>query len=1267
MEQRKYIRVPVRKIQATLKTDSGQQLQAVINEFSDRGALLYFSGVIPSDIHKDDEITLKVVPDTEHPQDCFSVTALVRHRRNQQMGIKFLQVPRILLEIMRRKVQVMPPEKHASTPQHLMRDLQDQATRYFASALKSFLEQSDERILAAMDVVQTDVGRTALQESLTLFRASSEALVKRFMAHMQAAMQQTGTETGVNSYAQQTQIRQLSLIEKDEFESWLVIKVLVTKAETANREVLMSLQLRLDEMTKSPAGKQFNPFAPLVICEALKRSLAESSGIARIERLLYRAFDERVLAQLGELYKDLNQLMVKHHILPDLDLIRHWVSSNRSSESKNQTSPSPAAVPSAERKGEENRQVDPPVSGFTEKPLRRGQVSTASLSRLSADIAQQQQIVRAAYATAMRLTEMVHGTGRSDRDVQPEPVPLRQAERYSLQDVLGRMQQQAPNESVLKELQKTLEQQGLGLSKQDVSTCQMVDGLISSMTEMDTLNEAAEPWFSRLRIPLLRLALDNEQVFQVDQHPARLILNRLARLGTKGQVLTAPQKEDIQSVIQQIQQAETVDEQVFSQCLPVLDRLVQRQDALVERNLQRVAQVAEGEQRRDLARQAVDEELDRLLAGQEVPRALVVLLESGWHDLLVMTCVRDGAQGEAWARYWSVVTDLLASGHDSQVGLDLRELLTRIKQGLLAAGTSLISDTEQHIQQELKLLFNPEKGIGNIPRVLVKPVLRPLIPKATEQISEDPLLLRCMRRSRQLQAGDWIEMQRNERAEHLRLAWVGRDHARFVFVNHQGMKMCDFSLLDLATLMRDEHLRILETPPQSPVDDALERMVQSMYDQLTWASTHDELTGLVNRREFEKILEKAIEMSRRTRVRHVLIHLDIDHLALVNAEAGYQSGDQYLTQIVKIMEGVKHGKRVLARLGGDEFGVLLENCAHDRAQQLAVQLMQSVAEFRFAVGEKIFQLTACMGVVEATHQSESGDSLLRAADSACRQAKEIPGGNRIQWFVPGDQEQAQRQDVMTWVSRINQALEEDRLELRCQKIAPLSPAGEQAGVHYEILLSMQNEEGALISPGTFMQAAERYGRMLAVDRWVIASVLRWMQEHRQTLAMSGSFSINLSGHSMNDESLMEFIFQQFSLYEVPREKICFEVTETTAIANLADAADFIREMKKIGCRFALDDFGAGMSSYAYLKNLPVDFIKIDGSFIKNLHVDPHDCAMVKSIQEMSKQLGILTIAEYVENPAILSKLQDIGVDFVQGYTIEKPILLRDLAQQQHFS
>ncbi|NNM52642.1 MAG: EAL domain-containing protein [Pseudomonadales bacterium] len=249
---------------------------------------------------------------------------------------------------------------------------------------------------------------------------------------------------------------------------------------------------------------------------------------------------------------------------------------------------------------------------------------------------------------------------------------------------------------------------------------------------------------------------------------------------------------------------------------------------------------------------------------------------------------------------------------------------------------------------------------------------------------------------------------------------------------------------------------------------------------------------------------------------------------------------------------------------------------------------------------------------------------------------------------------------MAWVSRLNQALDEGRLELRCQMIAPLSAEAELDGLHYEILLSMQNDDGSLISPGEFMQAAERYNRMQAVDRWVIENVLRWMAVNPEKLAMLGGFSINLSGHSLNDEGLMEFIFQQFSQYDVQRSKLCFEVTETTAIANLADAADFIREMKRIGCKFALDDFGAGMSSYAYLKNLPVDFIKIDGSFIKNLDKDKADYAMVKSIHEMAKLLGKATIAEYVENQAILECLREIGVDFVQGYEIEKPRLLSGL-------
>ncbi len=1283
MEQRRSIRVSLYHVQAQLILNEGRVVPVQLSDFSEQGALLLLSDPFPVEPREADSVVLRCLLQPEDSNQFVDVRATVRHRSSEHVGIRFDERPRVLLEHLQREVLVPAPKNLNPKQKTLLQQLRDQTVQFAQSALQTYAERTGQRLIDAQSAAHSDTEVQLLMVAEAEFKAYVPTLNGRFVEYLHPLFSQFHAPKRTPEI-HKAKIRQLSLIEKDEFEDWLTIKVMVNKVESSLRESMMALQLRLDDLMSVQAGKQFNPFAPMVFCDAFKFALSKFNPEAKVETLLYRSFEEEVLSGLGALYEMLNNILAKEGILPDLDLARYLAGRQKQNvknlSQKEHTAPSESEQPKNTRVDTEKSGLphdgqsgggveDQPSISASVAPMMQPEKAASRLSArlksLRQNIAQQQTIAKAAYETAKRLSEVSLSLASTESsEMTQEWVPLNPVPQEELHEVLRSMQGRgAFDDHFLVDLQKELARQGMGLSRGDLATCQMVDGLVRSMMRMDTLTESVYPWFEQLRLPLLRLVLQDEHVFQTEQHPARLMLNRLARLGMKGQVLTESQRQEIQELLQGVVAAEEVDQVVFEQALPTLDRMVRRQEEMVERNLRRVAQLAESEQRRDMARQQVEQELDARLADQEVPQALLTLLQSGWRDLLVMTYVRDGDQSDGWKRYWSVIDDLLHRGRDLDYSVDLRDLLTRIKQGLLASGISGMNDVETRIAHELKQLLSPEVGSEPIVKVKVEPrAMQPSLLTASEQPAlEDPVIQRCMQKCRTLQAGDWIEMDRNAQMEQLRLAWIGRDHVRFVFVNHQGLKVCDFSLYDLAVMLRDEQVRILEAPPQSPVDDALERMVQSMYDQLTWASTHDELTGLVNRREFEKILEKAMERSRRMRVRHVLLYCDLDHFGLINSDAGYDAGDALLREIVKIFESVEHGKRSIARLGGDEFGLLLENCDTGRAHHIVTMLMQAIADYRFSVGEKVFHVTCCAGILEVTHQGESADLLLRSAESACRQAKETPGGNRLQWFIPGDQDQARRQDVMGWVSRINQALEEDRMELRCQKIAPLSAAGEAEGLHYEILLSMQQGDGSLIAPGTFMQAAERYGRMKAVDRWVISSVMRWIQDHPQQIDEIGGFSINLSGHSLNDESLMEFIFEQFATFTIPRDKLCFEVTETTAIANLSDAADFIQEMKNIGCRFALDDFGAGMSSYAYLKNLPVDFIKIDGSFIKNLHKDAHDFAMVKSIHEMARMLGKLTIAEYVENDAIMDRLREIGVDFVQGYGIEKPRLLSSLA------
>ena len=438
---------------------------------------------------------------------------------------------------------------------------------------------------------------------------------------------------------------------------------------------------------------------------------------------------------------------------------------------------------------------------------------------------------------------------------------------------------------------------------------------------------------------------------------------------------------------------------------------------------------------------------------------------------------------------------------------------------------------------------------------------------------------------------------------------------------------------------------------------------RTLKKELYWQATHDQLTGLHNRPEFEQKLDDAILDSRQTSTGHALLYLDLDQFKVVNDTCGHVAGDELLRQLANLLSRHVRNSDTLARLGGDEFGVLLEQCPIPKAMNIAHMLRETIRDFRFGWDNKTFEIGVSIGVVPVTPSSGSRNEVLSAADIACYAAKDL-GRNRVHLYEPDDNELALRHKEMRWVSRITKALQENRFVLYQQTIIPVSSRS-GAPCHHEILVRMLDEDGKLVPPGAFIPAAERYNLMPAIDRWVIRTLFSAIDGFHDPAARPDSvFTVNLSGNSVNDETFMAFIRDQFDRFNVQPQRICFEITETSAIANLSQASEFIREMKKMGCLFALDDFGSGLSSFGYLKNLPVDFLKIDGQFIKDLVEDPIDEAMVRSINEIGHVMSMETIAEFVENDEILARLTDIGVDYAQGYGIAVPEPFSLLATRQ---
>ncbi|HEX5757861.1 MAG TPA: EAL domain-containing protein [Thermoanaerobaculia bacterium] len=505
-----------------------------------------------------------------------------------------------------------------------------------------------------------------------------------------------------------------------------------------------------------------------------------------------------------------------------------------------------------------------------------------------------------------------------------------------------------------------------------------------------------------------------------------------------------------------------------------------------------------------------------------------------------------------------------------------------------------------------------------------------------------------------------------------------------------------------ALLVRSDGMEFSVRDSAAPIRDGDGRLVGSVLvfkdvtqlrgleREMIYLASHDALTGLINRREFESRLKRALRSARNQRRIHALLYLDLDEFKVVNDTCGHLAGDELLKQITALLRSRVRRIDTLARLGGDEFGVLLEDCPLTQARQIAEELRGTVREFRFRWKDQIFEIGVSIGLVPINATSGDLANLLSAADAACYVAKE-KGRNRVHEYEADDTLVAERYGEMQWIHRIHRAFEDRLFRLYYQPIQPIGAkafapgSGQSLGVPSgarqrdgllgakasapgsghgpgggpeilcEVLIRMLDDRGRVLSPAAFISAAERYHLIGTVDRWVVRTALRALAEaQRRDCSKRLLFAINLSGQSLSDDSFLDYVVGQLVESGVDSRRICFEITETAAISKLDGATRFIKVLKEMGCRFVLDDFGSGLSSFAYLRDLPVDFLKIDGEFVKNMVEDPVKRALVESINQIGHVIGVLTIAEWVENRATLDALKQIGVDYAQGYWIAKP-------------
>lgn len=1041
---------------------------------------------------------------------------------------------------------------------------------------------------------------------------------------------------------------ELSVVDKGEFEDWLTIRVMVTKADTLYRGDLLQLKLRLDKLGIANATGHHNPLGPSLVCEAFHHGLNQLKAPREVEKVCLKVFEQTVLQQLGPLYKELNDILIRHGVLPDLDLSKYL---SEQSGTKSEPVEPPKKKPDASLKT--------PVAETSagSEATAKAAAPRRKPSRLGSEFQGYAQAAQTAFATVRNLLTTLSASRVARGD--PEPLPFapnaRPLSSGELQRELQQLQVEVPEagEAVapLRErvVEKVRESGDTRLDEEQQGTLDVVDRFFRSVVESPKLSEYAQQRMRQLEVPVLKVVMRDPGFFDDQDSPVRGVMNRLAQLGVKGGRINPVVQRRVDELIQRITTDFEQDTGVFEQTVQELDTLIDRQNLVYRRNVERVTAAAEGAQKVAESKKAVAEVLDQRLGGRKVPRAIVSLLDGGWRDLLSLTWIRQGPDSQLWQDYLSVIDSLLAFADDPNSSINLPELLRVIQDGLASISSNHMPSSQ--IRDELKQFL--VRGPDQSPELVEVPSARPEKP-GTVQLSEreQRSLQRWINRAQQLRTGDWLrDQEKPDEPQYIRLVWIARGFSRFVFVNHQGMRVVELELEALARQMR-KGIIVPDNQYERPlVDESIDRMVRKVYDQLSWASTHDELTGLLGRREFERMLDQQLARQEDERS---LVRLDLRRFRLLNDTAGYQAGDETLKRVADILrEHVGDGMPV-ARLAGNEFAMLVPS---ENAVTAAERLVKAIEQAEFSFEGRTYRLSASVGVVPTLPALVSAERWLRASEQALGAARQ-KGHGKVSEYTLDAGDQARQEQIAAKVASLSN-LNEERMLLRCQKIIPLHPGAGMAA-QYEVLISMYDDEGTLITGRDFVRMAERYDRMQAVDRWVVGHMLDWLREQAPDPRHFGGVCINLSGYSMNDQSLLEFIYEKLSEKDAPIERLWFELTEASAITDVQSVADFILEMKELGCRFCLGNFGSGPSSFEFMRSLPVDLIKIDSAFTGQVASSETDRAMVRSMVDMAHYMNREVIASQVESRDVLDMLRQLGVDYAQGFVVEKPRLLDSL-------
>ncbi|MEJ2465051.1 MAG: DUF1631 family protein [Candidatus Thiodiazotropha sp.] len=1102
--------------------------------------------------------------------------------------------------------------------QKLLQQVEARTSRFLEHLLSVFFAKADQALQEQIKETSDPQEESALFYTLNSLEQDRQPLTRSFLElYAQGFAELLGeTQESANKEADGSEeSEELALVEKQEIDTWILINEAARQVEADVSRVLYQLEIALSYLCQGNIHNELDPLSPISLLTNLKSVLDAYELDVDTIRVVVMVFRKILLRELNPFYAELLQLLRKQGLGKlDDQLHDQW---------NIVTSP------------ESPVHGDGPTSHLT------------ALANLHA---------------APEQSELDDGMPTADQQAVL-------ASLSSLSQLQGASLQQQIEKLLLQETAQPLK-----LSPEARSAIGAGEELVAELSRDPLITAELRALLGSLKFLIIEAVLNDTSLLVNPEHAVQRLIDAIEAL--KPYVNTGPHASLIRD--RDSQRLAAITEAVESGHIEHVDQVTQEVRSLQQEQRERF----EKNRRLAISRCLMDEKLRQaqsrtcktlteLLLDRRIPAAIDSLLRFGWVNLLVQCAVLEGGQGKGWQAYLQVVEQLLGlpAGDSAcdQFDDDMRQsLLSLIQKGFseYPVHPEGARQFEHSLHQalvakdvaECKLLSATIEADA----AYLQPFFRDMgLPGEQAPVTADPEWRQCVEN---LALDTWL-LEKSEEGELrvLSLAWKNPMTHRYLLVNGDGFKVFDEELQHLTARFADGRITPMKQPAQPVLERTIETILSNSYDGFRQESSLDTLTGLSNRRAFEAELRKRLNELASGEVPHTLLLIDLDKFQIVNDLCGFEGGDSLLQTVTDILLSYLPAGGFLARIGDDEFSLLLRDRDLEQGYGTAEALRLAIDDYDFEWQGRMIPSSASVGIVQFESNEQTPGELLQAALAACNMAKQ-GGGNCSRIYLANDSVYQDQQQLVRSLPALKEALARGRMELFVQPIVPLRQA-EGLSLHHEILLRIRNHAGELEAPQDFIRAAEQFDMMRAVDRWVVEAFFAQVEPYADKLPPEHSFAINISGKSIGDGEFKRFLMQRIEGSRLKTKHLGFEITETALVGDLSETAAFIEEIREKGCSFSLDDFGSGYASFSYLKDFPVDFVKIDGIFVREILNKPADYAMINSITEIAHFMDKHVIAEYVSDAGICKALMKIGVDYGQGYHFSKPRPLKEVLSE----